>query len=59
MECEGCVRSIHRELDDIDGVQQVEVDLLQKTVRVVFDPMRVDETRLQQAIEAAGFTPSR
>jgi len=26
---------------------------------VVFDPMRVDETRLQQAIEAAGFTPSR
>ena len=59
MECEGCVRSIHRVLDDIDGVQQVEVDLLQKTVRVVFDPERVDAARLQQAIEAAGFTPSR
>jgi copper chaperone CopZ len=53
------VRSIHRALDDIDGVQQVEVDLLQKTVRVVFDPGRVDAARLQQAIEAAGFTPSR
>ena len=59
MECEGCVRSIHRALDDIDGVQQVEVDLLQKTVRVVFDSARVDEAQLQQAIEAAGFTPSR
>lgn len=59
MECEGCVRSIHRTLDDIDGVQQVEVDLLQKTVRVVFDPERVDAARLQQAIELAGFTPSR
>ena len=59
MECEGCVRLIHRALDDIDGVQQVEVDLLQKTVRVVFDPERVDAARLQQAIEAAGFTPSR
>ena len=59
MECEGCVRSIHRALDDIDGVQQVEVDLLQKTVRVVFDPERVDAVRLQQAIELAGFTPSR
>ena len=59
MECEGCVRSIHRALDDIDGVQQVEVDLLQKTVRVVFDPERVDAARLQQAIELAGFTPSR
>jgi copper chaperone CopZ len=52
------VRSIHRALDDIDGVQQVEVDLLQKTVRVVFDPERVDAARLQQAIVAAGFTPS-
>lgn len=59
MECEGCVRSIHRALDDIDGVQQVEVDLLQKTVRIVFDTARVDETHLQQAVEAAGFTPSR
>jgi copper chaperone len=59
MECEGCVRSIHRALDDIDGVQQVEVDLLQTTVRVVFDPERVDAARLQQAIELAGFTPSR
>jgi Copper chaperone len=59
IECAGCVRSIHRALDDIDGVQQVEVDLLQKTVRVVFDTARVHETHLQQAIEAAGFTPSR
>ena len=59
MECEGCVRSIHRALDDIDGVQLVVVDLLLKTVRVVFDPERVDAARLQQAIELAGFTPSR
>lgn len=59
MECEGCVRSIHRALDDIDGVQQVAVDLLQKTVRVVFDSARVGEAQLRQAIEAAGFTPSR
>jgi len=58
MECEGCVRSIHRALDDIDGVWQVEVDLLQKTARVVYDPARVDAARLQHAIEAAGFTPS-
>jgi copper chaperone CopZ len=58
IECEGCVRSIHRALDDVEGVQQVEVDLLQKTVRVVFDPRRVQEAQLQHMIEAAGFTPS-
>ncbi|BCW96741.1 MAG: hypothetical protein KatS3mg018_2223 [Fimbriimonadales bacterium] len=56
--CEGCVRSIHRALDDVDGVQQVEVDLLQKTVRVVYDAQRVDEAQLQHLIEEAGFTPS-
>lgn len=59
IECEGCVRSIHRALDDIEGVQQVEVDLLRKTVRVVYDPTCVEITQLQDALEAAGFTPSR
>lgn len=57
--CEGCVRSIHRALDDVDGVQQVEVDLQQKTVRVVYDTQRVDAVRLEQLIEEAGFTPSQ
>jgi copper chaperone len=58
MECEGCVRSIHRALDDVDGVRQVEVDLLQKTVRAVFDGERVRAEHLKQLIEEAGFTPS-
>lgn len=59
IECEGCVRSIHRALDNIEGVQQVEVDLLRKTVRVVFDSTSVDAAQLQRALEAAGFTPSQ
>ncbi|MFN7018604.1 MAG: heavy-metal-associated domain-containing protein [Fimbriimonadales bacterium] len=58
VECEGCVRSIHRALDDVDGVHQVEVDLLQKTVRVVFDGERVQAEQLKHLLEAAGFTPS-
>ncbi len=58
IECEGCVRSIHRALDDVDGVRQVEVDLLQKTVRVVFDSKRVQAEQLKRLIEEAGFTPT-
>lgn len=58
IECEGCVRSIHRALDDVDGVQQVAVDLLQKTVRVLYDSAQVDAETLQQLIEQAGFSPS-
>ncbi|MCS6923503.1 MAG: heavy-metal-associated domain-containing protein [Fimbriimonadales bacterium] len=57
IECEGCVRSIHRALDDVDGVQQVEVDLLQKTVRVLFDSDRVQAEQIHLLIEQAGFSP--
>ncbi|MCX7924183.1 MAG: heavy-metal-associated domain-containing protein [Fimbriimonadales bacterium] len=58
IECEGCVRSIHRALEDVDGVRLVEVDLLQKAVRVVFDAERVQAEQLKHLIEEAGFTPS-
>ncbi|MCS6919028.1 MAG: heavy-metal-associated domain-containing protein [Fimbriimonadales bacterium] len=57
IECEGCVRSIHRALDDVDGVRQVEVDLLSKTVRVAFDSERVGADALRALIEQAGFSP--
>lgn len=57
IECEGCVRSIHRALDDVEGVRQVVVDLLTKTVRVVFDADRVEATALRDLIEQAGFSP--
>lgn len=51
------MRAIHRLLGDIEGVQQVEVDLLQKTVRVVYDAERVHADALQDALKAAGFLP--
>lgn len=57
IECEGCVRSIHRALDDVDGVRQVEVDLLTKTVRVVYDADRTNSDALRDLIEQAGFSP--
>lgn len=57
IECEGCVRSIHHALDDVDGVRQVEVDLLAKTVRVVYDADRTNSETLRDLIEQAGFSP--
>lgn len=57
IECEGCVRSIRRALNDVGGVMQVEVDLLTKTVRVTFDAERVGADELHARIEQAGFTP--
>ncbi|MFN3690199.1 MAG: hypothetical protein ACK4UU_04655 [Fimbriimonadales bacterium] len=38
-------------------MHQVEVDLLQKTVRVVFDSICVQAEQLKRLLEEAGFNP--
>ncbi|MCS7208837.1 MAG: heavy-metal-associated domain-containing protein [Fimbriimonadales bacterium] len=57
IECEGCVRAIHRTLGDVKGVQHVEVDRIQKVVRVVFDANQVQEDTLRDCLAQAGFSP--
>jgi copper chaperone len=53
MTCMGCVTSVRRVLEGVEGVSQVEVDLNQASV--TFDPARVDLVALRAAIEAAGY----
>ena len=55
MTCGGCVASVKRALQQIDGVGNVEVSLDQAQARVEYDPARVDEAKLRSAIEDAGF----
>jgi copper chaperone len=55
MTCGGCVASVKRALQQIDGVGSVEVSLDQAQASVEYDPSRVDETKLRSAIEDAGF----
>ena len=55
MTCGGCVASVKRALQQIDGVANVDVSLDQAQARVEYDPARVDESKLRSAIEDAGF----
>jgi copper ion binding protein len=55
MTCSGCVASVTRALQAIDGVDKVEVSLDQGQASVRYDPARVNETKLRSAIEDAGF----
>jgi copper chaperone len=52
--CDHCVSAITRELSQIDGVQNVQVDLQQKKVTVVSDETVADE-RIREGIDEAGF----
>jgi copper chaperone CopZ len=53
--CAACEASIRRALLPLPGVGSVAVDLPGKTVRVEFDPARVDSAAIRAAIENAGF----
>jgi copper ion binding protein len=55
MTCSGCVASVTRALQSIEGVDKVEVSLEEAQASVRYDPARVNETKLRSAIEDAGF----
>jgi copper chaperone CopZ len=47
---------LESDLSGIDGVRDVEVDPSANTVDIAFDPTIVNATRLQAAVEEAGYT---
>lgn len=56
MECAMCIRAVQGELRHVEGVSEVKVDDVNRTVTVKFDPALTDVKRLQTAIRKAGFT---
>ncbi len=54
MTCGSCVRHINVALDDIDGIEQIEVSLREGRVLVKHQP-GLDTATLVSAIEGAGY----
>lgn len=55
MTCMGCVASVTRVLEAIQGVGKVEVSLADARARVEFDPGVASPEQLRTAVESAGF----
>ncbi len=55
MTCMGCVGSVTRVLQAVDGVAKVDVSLDKAQANVDFDPARANKDALRAAIESAGF----
>jgi copper chaperone len=55
MTCGGCVKSLTRALTALPGVTRAEVSLEQGQAVIDFDPGKVSQARLAEAIEDAGF----
>ncbi len=55
MTCGGCVRSVSKVLNAMDGVAKSEVSLEERRAVVDFDPDKVGVEQLKRAIVEAGY----
>ena len=55
MTCNGCVKSVTRALQQVTGVQNVTVSLVDQRAEIDFDASQTDIAALREAIEDAGF----
>jgi len=55
MTCTGCVASVTRVLQSIEGVSRVEVSLAEGQATVEYDRAKASAERLRTAVEEAGF----
>jgi copper chaperone CopZ len=53
--CDGCERTIHSAVGQLDGVAKVEASHVTKKVLVEFNPASIDEVRIREALKAAGY----
>ncbi len=53
--CDGCANSIKRSLGKLSGIQDVQVDITHKTIRVAYDPAQITEDAVRARLDAAGF----
>jgi len=56
MVCEGCAEKIAGALTSMPGVREVKSKVPQKRIRVRYDPAKVREQQLKDAVSKIGFT---
>lgn len=58
MTCQGCVASVTRVLNSINGVNDAQVSLEKSEARVTYDAQKTSHAILAEAIEDAGYEVS-
>ena len=59
MTCSGCVRSVSKVLNALNGVANAEVSLDQRCAVVNYDPGKLGVEQLKHAIQGAGYEITR
>ncbi|MDN5566729.1 MAG: cation transporter [Psychrobacter sp.] len=58
MTCGGCVASVHTATADIDGLDNISVELADNQATVTFDDSKTSAEKIAAAIDEAGFDAS-
>lgn len=58
MTCGGCVNSVTKVLENLNGVEKTEVSLENANAVITFDTGRIQTAALIKAVEDAGFDAS-
>lgn len=56
MTCENCKKKIEKNIAFEKGVSDMKVNLDNKTVKIVYQSNKTDQSKLQQALEKLGYT---
>ena len=56
MHCSSCVLTIDMNLEDLDGVKQCRTSYAKAEMEIEFDPEKVDEERMIEAVKNSGYT---
>lgn len=59
MTCSGCVRSVSKALNALDGVAKADVSLGKRCAVVNYDPAKLAVEQLKHAIQEAGYEVAR
>jgi len=55
MHCSGCEENVRQAVTALPGVSKCEPNATTKKVLVEFNPVAVDEVRIREALQAAGY----
>ena len=55
MTCGGCVASVHTATADIDGLENISIELADNQATVTFDDSKTSAEKIAAAIDDAGF----
>jgi copper chaperone len=55
VECDHCIHTVTTALKELQGVDEVNVDLATKKVDVRYDAAKVNEQKIREALDEAGY----